>query len=247
VVEISDLFYNDDLREFERLNVTTENIYDLGKYANLIILKNGENHTDFLSVDNLEDIIFISQDVSGIEDLSNKYCLENKLSLKRHENPLKNVKAMVVVNVSDKATSLEYMFCNLKNLKTVSGLETWDTSNASSMRGMFSDCINLKTIHGLDCINPQKAESLRAMFHKCKKLNDASQISKWDVSNVNDMQFMFSDCVKMESLPPIGEWMINPNCSFSRMFDGCSLDLRMEFYSNWRIGLKTHLKRSFRN
>ena len=237
---MSDLFYNDVLKEFEKLNTTTDNVYELGEYDNLIILKNGENHTDFSSIESLEDIIFISQDVSTFNELSNRYCLNN-LTFFRRENPLKNLKAIVPLNVNDKINSLRGMFCNLNSLKTVSGLDTWNTFNVSDFSFMFSNCINLKTIHGLDSFNLEKAEKMHNMFHKCENLSDLSQISAWDVSNVKDMKYMFSNCKNLKSLSPIKNWNLSTDCSFSTMFDKCSFDLRMEFYNMW----ESQLEKSF--
>lgn len=206
-----DFFYNEDLVDFEKLNTTTKSIYELGDTNCLIILKNGENLTDFSEVKDLTDIIYISQDLSGENDLSS-YFFHKKFSFSRYgDNLLKNVKVIVALNVQSSVTSLKFMFYDLKSLKTVSGLDSWDTSNISDLSGMFAYCTNLETVNGLE---------------------------SFDVGNVKNMQYMFKRCEKIKNIGVIKDWKINDECEFEKMFEGCSVFVKMEFYSNWQDQLE---------
>ncbi len=206
-----DFFYNEDLADFENLNTTTKSIYELDGIDCLIILKNGENLTDFSEVKDLADIVYISLDLSQKEDLSN-YFFYKKFSFSRYgHNQLKNVKAIVALNVKSNVTSLKCMFYDLKSLKTVSGLDSWDTSNISDLSGMFAYCTNLETVNGLE---------------------------SFDVENVKNMQYMFKRCEKIKDIGSIKDWKINEECEFEKMFENCSVFVKMEFYSNWHNQLE---------
>ena len=89
---------NKYLKEFEKLNTTTESIYDLGDLKVLIILKDGTNLTDWKDVENKKDIIYVS------EDLTNHTCL------KENYKGLKSLKAIVTSDLPDKITELNSMF-----------------------------------------------------------------------------------------------------------------------------------------
>ena len=60
---------NEYLEDFERLNTTTKSIYDLEDNNVLIILKNGTNLTDWEDVEDVDDVLYVSEDLSGFEDL----------------------------------------------------------------------------------------------------------------------------------------------------------------------------------
>lgn len=77
------------LEEFEKLNKTCKSIYDLGDLNVLIILKDGTNLTDWSEVENKEDIIYVSEDLSAYGDLSERY------------KDLKSLKAIGALNVSN--------------------------------------------------------------------------------------------------------------------------------------------------
>lgn len=62
------------IKEFEKLNTTTDSIYDLGDLDVLIILEDGTNLTSWNEVNNKRDIIYISEDLSAYTDLTGKYC-----------------------------------------------------------------------------------------------------------------------------------------------------------------------------
>lgn len=227
----SDYFYNDDLKEFERLNVTTENIYELDGFEILIILKDGRNLTDLDDVENLGDIIFISEDLSKKSDLSYHFC---DVIFSDISSDFINLKAIVVKNLSDKVMSLECMFSKLNSLTTISGLDSWDTGNVKNMRAMFSSCTKLSTINGLDSLDVGNVEDMSSMFYGLESLTSLAGLELWDVGNVENMQYMFKKCINLEDISPIMNWNIGDECRFDSMFEDSNIFVKMEFYSNWQ-------------
>jgi surface protein len=228
VIELGEHFYNDDLEKFEALNTTCESIYELGDVKVLIILKDGENLTDYLEIENPEDVAYISEDLSERTDLERYYYLgqifervygENSpLFVRYTDNPFKNIRAMVVQNVSNSVCSLNDMFKGLRNLRTISGLDTWDVANINTMDSLFMECWNLKTISGLDSWDVGSVYDMTWAFNECISLKTISDLGNWNVGNVKSMRGMFKYCKGIDDISPIESWNINPDCDTKNMF-----------------------------
>lgn len=228
MVKLSKYFYNDDLNEFEALNETCKSIYELGDVKVLIILKNGENLTDYLDIENPKDVIYISEDLSARTDLERYYYLgqvfertygdDSPVFIRYTQNPFKNIRAMVVQNVQASVTSLNDMFRGLERLKTVSGLDTWDVSNVRTMDSLFMECINLKAISGLGSWDVGNVHDMTWAFNECKSLEDISDLKNWDVGNVKSVRGMFKYCHSLDDISTIESWNLNPDCDTKNMF-----------------------------
>lgn len=234
--EKSELFYNNDLKDFEWLNIATPSIYDLGDYEVLIVLKDGTNLTSWDDVEYLRDILYVSEDLSDVDDLSKHYYEKagQVYSNFFHVNPFRKLKAIVAQNAESKVTSLDYMFYKLDNLTTISGLNSWDTSNVVDMKFLFAECKNLEVVSGIESIDIGNVRNMNSMFYGCKKLSNFNSLKLWDVKDVLDMDYMFGMCSSFNDLTPILDWDINDNCIFENMFKYCSIENRMIFYSNWQ-------------
>ena len=234
----SKLFYNNDLKDFENLNMTTPSIYDLGDHEVLIILKDGSNITDWSDVEYLRDILYISEDLSDVSDLSSYYYEKASPAYSDFNiTPFKKLKAIVAQNVESDVISLDYMFYKLNNITTVSGLDSWDTSNVVDMKFLFAECKNLEVISGIESIDIGNVRNMNSMFYGCEKLSDFNSLKSWDVKNVLDMDYMFAMCLCFNDLTPILNWDINNDCIFENMFKYCSIENRMTFYSKWQNNL----------
>ena len=68
----------------------------------------------------------------------------------------------------------------------------WDVSNVESMQYMFFECSELKSVGDISSWDVSKVTNMNSMFYRCKKFNQ--DISEWDVSKVSDMSYMFGYC-----------------------------------------------------
>ena len=229
------LFYNNDLKDFEDLNTTTPSIYDLGDYEVLIVLKDGTNLSSWDDVEYLRDILYISEDLSDVGNLS-KYYYEktNQNYLNFHINPFRKLKAIVAQNVESDVNFLGYMFYKLDNITTISGLDSWDTRNVVNMKFLFGECKNLEVVSGIESIDIGNVRNMNSMFYGCEKLSNFNSLKSWDVKNVLDMDYMFAMCSSFNDLTPVLDWDINDDCIFENMFKYCSVENRMIFYSSWQ-------------
>jgi surface protein len=132
------------------------------------------------------------------------------------------------------------MFRLLTSLKTLTGLENWDTSNSVSMSHMFQNCSSLTSLN-LSNWNTSKVKSMSFMFSGCSSLTSLGDISTWDTRKVENMGTMFDNCSKLTSLDLSG-WHTDSLEETAYMFDGCSaletLDIRNFDFSN--IGSNRH-------
>ncbi|WP_407374600.1 BspA family leucine-rich repeat surface protein [Methanobrevibacter sp.] len=183
------------LIEFEKLNTTCNSIYDFEEFDVLIILNDGTNLTSWNDVENKNEIIYVSEDLSKFTDLSYKYA------------DLTNLKA-IVADVTDKVIDMNSMFYFCKSLKDISFLNNWDVSNVKNMEYMFSNCVSLADLCPLKDWDVSKVISMECMFENCKSLKDISPLSDWNVSNVNVNYTvgMFDGCGYDLDLSIFKEW-----------------------------------------
>ena len=176
------------MKEFEKLNTTTESIYDLGDFKVLIILKDGTNLTDWKDVENIKDIIFVSENLSDY------------ISLGRYEG-FKSLKAIVTPEISDELTRIGGMFTGCSSLVDLSPLSDWDTSKVTDMSWMFKGCSALVDLSPLANWDTSQVTDMRGMFEDCSGLVDLSDLSGWNVSNVKYMDDMFKGCKSLKEYP----------------------------------------------
>ena len=97
------------------------------------------------------------------------------------------------INTSD-------MFYKCTNLRDITPLENWDTSNVTDMDSMFCDCIKLEDIYPLQDWDVSNVENMSDMFSGCKTFNQ--DISSWNVSNVKYSSNIFYNCPIEEKYKP---------------------------------------------
>ncbi|MDQ0567914.1 surface protein [Mycoplasma yeatsii] len=92
--------------------------------------------------------------------------------------------------------NLESAFAQNRNT-TISGLESWDTSNVTNMKSMFQNAKFFNQPLG-DKFNTSKVTNMHAMFQGAHNFNQALG-DKFDTSNVTDMSYMFKGAESFNS------------------------------------------------
>ena len=223
------------LEHFEKINTTTDSIYDLGDYEVLIILKDGTNLTNWEKVEDKSDILYIREDFSNYNHSPRKYIYST------------NLKAAVITGVTNKIEDMESMFGSCTSLTELSGLETWDTSNISKMEYMFSNCASLTDLSGLENWDISKANKLWDMFYGCSSLEDISPLANWDTSQVTSMASMFNGCFSLSDLSPLANWDTSQVKNMSAMFGGCFSLSDLSPLANWDTSQVKDMKGMFSN
>jgi surface protein len=104
----------------------------------------------------------------------------------------------VSVMVNDTHTDLLEMFQNCENLRTINGINEWDTSNVTNMRRMFYNCRSLESLD-LSSFNTSNVENMWGMFINCENLKELN-LSNWDMTNVSRTDLMFRGCIQLHTL-----------------------------------------------
>lgn len=110
---------------------------------------------------------------------------------------------------------LNYLFCGLKNLKTIENLDNLDTSQAKGASFAFAGCESLTSLD-LSHFDTSKMTNMVSMFYNCSNLT-AVDLSSFDTSKVASMKEMFSGCTSLSQLD-ISNFDTGKNRSLKDMF-----------------------------
>ncbi|WP_405275159.1 BspA family leucine-rich repeat surface protein [Methanobrevibacter sp.] len=250
------------VHQFEHLNTTCDSIFDLRYLDVLIILKDGTNLTSWDDVSYKREVLFVSENLSKKDDLTEKY------------KDLSSMKVIVTTEISDNVTSLENMFfgcfslehilfapdwdvSNIQNmngvfkecnsLKDLSHLRDWDVSNVTSMNSMFENCFSLGSISPLGQWNTHNVCDMGHMFDDCHSLEDIHGLFNWDVKNVENMEYMFSCCNYLEDISSLEFWDISNLKNMAHMFDGCDYLRDFTPISAWEFDKVENTEAMFAN
>lgn len=260
---------SEQLEEFERLNTTTQSIHDLEGNKVIIILKDGTNLTSWEDVENRDDVIYVSEDLSDYKNLSEKYM------------DLRSARAIVAFGLSDRVRSMRHMFAHCESLVDLSGLAGldvshitdmeamfvgcysltdltplagWDVSNVRSMNWMFESCCRLTSLDGLDSWDVSGADSMMGTFCDCY-LDDISSLSGWDVSNVTNMSVLFGIAISehkfngkgnpITDLSPIASWDVSNLKDMWSMFRGAFKLKDLTPLAGWDVSNVEDMSRMF--
>lgn len=167
-------------------------------------------------------------------------------------------------------TSMEYLLHGFRNVKTVTGLDKFDTKNVKDISEAFSDCgvetldfsnweinnltglgwtfresQNLKTITGLENWNISNATSINRLFEDCSSLESISGIENWDTSKVTTMEYCFRGCSSLKEIPDIGNWDMSNVTKITGMFTDCSTIKKLPDLNKWNISKITDFGQLF--
>ncbi|MBQ5515106.1 MAG: BspA family leucine-rich repeat surface protein, partial [Oscillospiraceae bacterium] len=98
-----------------------------------------------------------------------------------------------------KVGDIDHFFANCRNLKTITGLENFNTSNVYSMVRVFAQDTKLESVEGIEDWDVSKVKDFGIMFEDCSSLTSID-ISKWDTSSAQFAGAMFSGCSGLQVL-----------------------------------------------
>lgn len=224
---------SDYIKEFERMNTTCESIYDLDDLDVLIILKDGENLTDWDDVSDKNDVVYVSENLLKIHNLEEKY------------KDLTNMKAIVTNGISDKVNSLKNMFFGCFSLRDISSLKSWDVYNVWDMEGLFGECNSLNDLSPLERWNVSNVVTMRSMFENCFSLGSIAPIYYWETRNVYDMGHIFDDCHSLDDISALEYWNVGEVRNMEYMFSCCNYLNDLSPLSDWNVSKVTDMSCMF--
>ena len=175
-----------DLSNFDTSNVTTFN-------------------SMFDSCDKLNSITGLSQwNTEDATDMSSMFAYDFSLKELDFSSSNQKLKPSRFNTSPSKVKNFSSMFAGCKVLKSITGLENWNTASAQYMSDMFAYDDNLNTLD-LSNFDTSNVTTFREMFTSdigLKSLN----VSNFKTDKVNDFSNMFSGCSALTSITGLDTW-----------------------------------------
>lgn len=167
----------------------------------------------------------VEQEIKAYEFLARAWGYESDAEMSDAQS-LHSQAERAIVDIDPKISpkNCNFWFYNLKNIKSIEGLEKLNTKDCQSMRMMFAYCTSLEEINVSNFLT-SSVITMRGMFNQCNKLqkvdilgfiteqleeaasmfNRCTSLKRVDLSNFSflvskDIQFMFSGCTALESI-----------------------------------------------
>lgn len=128
------------------------------------------------------------------------------------------------------------MFYEMAKLKSIEGIENFNTSEVTNMAGMFYGCAAIEL--DLSHFNTSSVTDMSAMFSGCSSMKTLD-LSSFNTSKVTDMTEMFYSCNALTSLDLSG-FNTSLVTSMRSMFNKCT-NLQMVNMSNWETSNVTDM------
>lgn len=118
--------------------------------------------------------------------------------------------------ITEDVTDMSSMFEECRALKTIDGIELFNTTNVTNMAYMFKGCSNLTGLT-LSSFNTQNVtdNGMVGMFQNCSSLQTLN-ISSFTTARVTNMTNLFSGCTLLTTLD-IRQFVISPNTTLTNM------------------------------
>ena len=119
-----------------------------------------------------------------------------------------------------KLSTGKYLFKNLINLTSISGLSNTDISSVTDMSYMFDTCSSLTSLD-ISSFSTSNVTSMRGMFHDCTAMQTLTfNTTNFNTSNVTDFSYMFNGCTVLQSLD-VSKFNTSKATTLGHMFNGC--------------------------
>ena len=128
--------------------------------------------------------------------------------------------------------------------------EADDLKMSGNMERAFNKFNNLRDISALSHFDTSEVTDMNRMFQNCYKITDLSPLKDWDVSGVTDMTFMFgssetSKPMAISSLDPLKDWDVSSVTSFYQTFKVCASITNLDALKDWDVSSATNFAQMF--
>lgn len=138
-------------------------------------------------------------------------------------------------------------FTGCASLKSLDGLQTWDTSKITSLSYLFSYCENLEDISALENWNVSKVKSCDDIFYNDSKLQNLDGLRNWSTDSLNTLNFAFMNCKGLNDISGMKNWNFSNVTSLTNTFYGCSSLTDISALSNWDVSNVTSTYQMFKS
>ena len=145
------------------------------------------------------------------------------------------------------ATDMSSMFAYDDNLNTLD-LSNFDTSNVTTFKEMFTSDIGLKSLN-VSNFKTDKVENFSNMFSGCKALTSITGLETWKTTSASldksvNMSYMFAYDDNLNTLD-LSKFYTSKVDNFSCMFFGCPKLTSITGISNWNTAAAEYMSSMF--
>ena len=173
-----------------------------------------------------EKFVELNKDKVELEINGNKVNLCHKYKLNKGNNE-------IIFYFKENLEDFSNLFFEVTSLSDISGLETWDTSNAKNFSNLFSGCVQLSNLYPLQKWETFSVINFSCLFMNCTSLKDISPLKYWKTSNGNFFSYLFYNCNSLEDLEGLENWDVSKGKFFSCSFAYCSNLKNITALENW--------------
>ena len=163
----------------------------------------GGNGNPLLCVDSLIEVKQLPTDANNFNR-----CFEGAVNLQK----------FAAYGMTFSNMGMHNMFLDCKNLMSIVGMETWDTSSVSDMGSLFSGCSSLTSLN-LSSFDTGNCSSFFNMFYDCSGLVELD-VAHFDTKNGINMQTIFNGCTLLQRLD-LSNWTTPKAIVMNGMFGNC--------------------------
>ena len=163
--------------------------------------KLGINIIKFIIQEKLNDMSYLFNKCSSLKSV-NFYNVET-IQVNRMVAMFQFCKELEFLDLTEFKTSnvndLSNIFYECNKLKTIKGINKFNTANATLMYGMFSGCSELENLD-LCNFNTSNVTDMAHLFDGCKKLKQIKGINNFNTIYTTTMEAMFQECNELQNL-----------------------------------------------
>lgn len=182
-------------------------------------------------------------DISEMETADTSNCTEFRGLFSTCRN-LSDFSAIENWDVS-KVTRMNYLITYNGNIEDLSFLANWNTESLTTFIHGFEGS-GLKSLKGLENWNTSNIDDLDGAFQTCVDLVDVSALLNWDVKKVEYMGYLFNGDASITSLHGLENWEVESVYNLQNAFKGCESLASLTALGNWNPHL-TVITDAFRN
>ena len=184
----------------------------------------------------LKHIDVAGLDVSQLTDMSGLFM---------NDKALESITGLDAWTFSPHMHSIGHMFAWDDNLKTIQGIDKWDTTNFQYIDNLV---IGDKNLTNLDLSGWKTDQVILAndMFNEATSLTTVGDLSNWRLNNAVTTANMFNDTGKIQNLGNLDNWGLAKDTDMSQMFRGMDSLKHLGDLSKWQTGNVTTMEGMFR-
>lgn len=161
-------------------------------------------------------------DSDGVLTLSGgsfQYLPANASPWADYATAITSIKITGVITITT-APNYAYLFSNLTNLTTITGLSNLSMDGVTSTQQMFYMDAKLTSVD-FGQTDFSTVTNMSGMFDGCTALTSIGDTDEWQTGNVTDMSRMFASCTALTKVGTTG-WNVSQVTSMNSMFISCS-------------------------